>query len=76
MRIRRTYIGSGGVQYASVSRLISEGFGCSEGEALRMLQADEVFLDDEPLHRRDLPVSELAGRELRVQRERVTLHAA
>lgn len=60
---------------ASVSRLISEGFGVSEGEALRLLASDRVTLDGEPTARRDLPVSELEGRRLAVGREGVDLEA-
>lgn len=72
MKIRRTWASSEGPM-ASVSRLISEGFNVSEGEALRLLQADRVTLDGEVTNRRDLPVAELEGRRLAVGNEGVDL---
>lgn len=60
---------------ASLSRLLSDGFGISESEALRLLQNDQVTLDGEVTNRRDLPVDELAGKRLSVGREGVDLDA-
>lgn len=75
MKITRTFLGSGGVQKVSLDRLISEAFGCSQSEAIRLLSSDRVRLDGEVTHLRDAPVADLAGKRLSVDKEGVDLEA-
>lgn len=75
MKIRRWWIGSDGLKYTHVPTLLSEAFGISESEGLRLLRSERVELDGETTQRRDMPVNELAGKQLSVGREVVRLEA-
>lgn len=69
MTLPGSWIASGGVEKVSMPTLISRLLGYSETQALKLLRNSEVRVDSVVTHLRDIPVEDIAGREISVRGE-------